>query len=112
MEAVNRGIEPRDTMFSGSTDVGDVSWNVPTVSLTAASYGAGTVLHTWKSTAQGKSSVAKKGMHLAACVMAAVAAGLYEEPELREKVRQDFERELGGRTYHSLIPDDVNPGDF
>ncbi len=110
--ALNQGIETQDAEFSGSTDVGDVSWNVPTVSLTTASYGAGTVMHTWRTTAQGKSSIAKKGMHLAACVMAAAAAQLYEEPKLREQVRGDFVKELGGRKYFSLIPADAKAGEF
>ena len=110
--ALNQGVETQAAEFSGSTDVGDVSWDVPTVSLTTASYGAGTVMHTWRTTAQGKSSIAKKGMHLAACVMAAAAAQLYEEPKLREQVRGDFVKELGGRKYFSLIPADAKAGEF
>ena len=106
------GVEEREVKFSGSTDVGDVSWNVPTLSITAASMAYGTALHSWKATAQGKSSVAKKGMHLAAQVLAAVAAELYENPELVEEAKESFRQEIGNQKYKSLIPENVNPGDF
>lgn len=110
--SVNKEVVEENVAFSGSTDVGDVSWVVPTVSLSAACYAAGTALHSWQSTTQGKSIISKKGMHLAACVLAASAAELYERSELRAKVRDDFEKALGNYIYHSLIPADVNPGDF
>lgn len=110
--AIHTEIIEKNAPFSGSTDVGDVSWNVPTLSLGVTTYAAGTVLHSWRSTAQGKSRIAKKGMHFAACVLAAVAADLYENRELRENVRRDFESELGGRVYRSLLPTDAKPGDF
>lgn len=111
-EPVNTEIVEGNAAFSGSTDVGDVSWNVPTLSLGVTTYAAGTVLHSWRSTAQGKSSVAKKGMHFAASVLAAMAVELYKSRELREQVRQDFQQELGGEVYRSLIPAEARPGDF
>ncbi len=110
--AVNTEVTEGNAPFSGSTDVGDVSWNVPTLSLGVTAYAAGTALHSWRSAAQGKSSIAKKGMHLAACVLASAAADLYENGQLREQVRADFEAETGDRGYRSLLPEDAKPGDF
>lgn len=110
--AIHTEVMEENVPFSGSTDVGDVSWNVPTLSLGITAYAAGTALHSWRSTAQGKSRVAKKGMHFAASVLAAMAAELYESQELRAKVRADFEAELGGSIYRSLLPADAKPGDF
>ena len=106
------GVKSQEVEFSASTDVGDVSWNIPTLSITAATMAFGTALHSWKATAQGKSSVAKKGMHLAAQVLAAVAVELYENQELVEEAKDSFRQEIGNQKYKSLIPEDVNPGDF
>ena len=62
--------------MGGSTDVADVSWVVPTVSLWGANYAIGTPFHSWQMTAQGKSSIAIKGMTHAAMVMAATGSDL------------------------------------
>ena len=56
-----------------STDVGDVSWIVPTVHLNIPTFAAGTALHSWQAVAQGKSSIAHKGMLYAAKIMALTA---------------------------------------
>ena len=67
-------VKPVD--MGGSTDVADVSWVVPTVSLWGANYAIGTPFHSWQMTAQGKSSIAIKGMTHAAMVMAATGYDL------------------------------------
>ena len=67
-------VKPVD--LGGSTDVADVSWVVPTVSLWGANYAIGTPFHSWQMTAQGKSSIAIKGMTHAAMVMAATGSDL------------------------------------
>ena len=67
-------VKPVD--MGGSTDVADVSWVVPTVSLWGANYAIGTPFHSWQMTAQGKSSIAVKGMTHAAMVMAATGSDL------------------------------------
>ena len=67
-------VKPVD--MGGSTDVADVSWVVPTVSLWGANYAIGTPFHSWQMTAQGKSSIAIKGMTHAAMVMAATGFDL------------------------------------
>ena len=67
-------VKPVD--MGGSTDVADVSWVVPTVSLWGANYAIGTPFHSWQMTAQGKSSIAIKGMTHAAMVMAATGSDL------------------------------------
>ena len=71
---VSGDTEPVD--MGGSTDVADVSWVVPTVSLWGANYAIGTPFHSWQMTAQGKSSIAIKGMTHAAMVMAATGSDL------------------------------------
>jgi len=65
----------------GSTDVGEVSWVVPTVQARVATCAVGTSFHTWQALAQGKSSVAHKGMIHAAKVMVSRAWALIEDPK-------------------------------
>ncbi len=76
-------VKPVD--MGGSTDVADVSWVVPTVSLWGANYAIGTPFHSWQMTAQGKSSIAIKGMTHAAMVMAATGSDLI----LNKKILDD-----------------------
>src|SRR5581483_11552752 len=64
----------------GSTDVGDVSWVVPTVQARVATCAIGTPGHSWQITAQGKSGQAKKGLVSAAKVMAGVAVDALDDP--------------------------------
>ena len=93
----------------GSTDVGDVSWVVPTgqVRVNCYSYGAGS--HSWQWTGQGKSAIALKGTCLAAEVLADAAKTLTEKPELIAKARAEFEKRMRGQKYECLIPADVKP---
>lgn len=94
---------------AGSTDVGDVSWVVPTgqVRVSCYSYGAGS--HSWQWTGQGKSTIALKGAVLAAEILADAAKSLVENPELIKKARDEFEKRMRGQKYECLIPEDVKP---
>ena len=88
----------------GSTDLADVSWHVPLGECDVASCARGTSGHTWMFTAQGKSSVAHKGMHTAAKIMASAALELLSDPELLEMAGAEHRKSLGGRKYTSLMP--------
>lgn len=68
-------------IHSASTDVGDVSWLVPTVEYRSATWVHGTEGHTWPVVAQGLSVTAHKGMLHAGMVMAATAIDLFQDPE-------------------------------
>ena len=74
----------------GSTDVGDVSWVVPTVQARVATCAIGTPGHSWQITAQGKSGQAKKGMVTAAKVMAGVAVDALEHAALIARAKADL----------------------
>jgi len=93
----------------GSTDVGDVSWAVPTVQARVATCALGTPLHTWQQTAQGKAPMAHKGMIHAAKVMAATARILIEEPATLAAARDAHQARLARTPYVCPIPDDVQP---
>lgn len=78
-------------IHQGSTDVGDVSWLTPTAQFTAVTWPSGVPGHSWQIVAAGKASAAKKGMLLAAKVLAGAAADLMENPNLLEAARAEFE---------------------
>ncbi|MGD6894479.1 M20 family metallopeptidase [Bacillus infantis] len=101
--------EPSDGVLSGSTDVSDVSWVIPTAQLTASTSALGTPLHTWQMTAQGISSYAHKGMLRAAETLALTSIRLLTEKEELEKVQQEFALFRDGNPYTCPIPEGVNP---
>src|SRR5262249_34714863 len=93
----------------GSTDVGDVSWVVPTVQVHAPTVAIGTPFHTWQVVAQGKSAAAHKGMVQAAKAMAALGIKALTEPDLIESAKLDLKRRIARTPYVSPLPDDVSP---
>lgn len=101
--------ESGDTSIVGSTDVGTVSWVVPTVQVRGATYAIGTPGHSWQLVAQGKLPAAHKGMAHAAKVMASTAADLFANPERIAEAKADFAYRLEGTPFVNPIPDDVDP---
>lgn len=96
------------TTMPGSTDVGDVSWQTPTAQIATATWPSMSPGHSWQNVACGKSSVAHKGMLLAAKVLAAACAELIDDPKQLEPARTEFEaRTKAG--FISLIPDGAKP---
>lgn len=93
----------------GSTDVGDVSWAVPTVQARVATCAVGTPFHTWQLTAQGKAPAAHKGMTHAAKIMAGTAIDLFEDQEVLQTAIDAHNTRLGRDPYACPIPDDVTP---
>ena len=98
-----------DALLSGSSDVGDVSWNVPTAQVVTACYALNTPGHSWQLVAQTRTSVGHKGMLLAAKVMACVAADLFVSPEILSAAKAELKERLGGEVYRSAIPPEVTP---
>lgn len=93
----------------GSTDVGDVSWIVPTAQFTTATYVPGTPGHSWQSAACAGSTIGRKGMIVAAKTIALSAADLFEDPKLLEAARKDFDSRRAGHPYKSRIPPSHKP---
>jgi len=104
------GILPAGLMPSllpASTDVGDVSWVVPTARCLGACFSLGTPFHSWQLVAQGKSTIAHKGMSQIAKVMAATAAALYLDPSLIASAKAEFDLQTASEPYVCPIPEDV-----
>jgi aminobenzoyl-glutamate utilization protein B len=93
----------------GSTDVGDVSWVVPTVQARVATHAIGTPGHSWQITAQGKSGQAKKGMVHAAKVMAGVAVDALGDPALIARAKADLAARTEAVPYACPLPANVMP---
>ncbi len=94
---------------SASTDVGDVSWNVPTIGFSAATFVPGVVAHTWQAAACAGMSIGQKGMTVAAKAIAITGADLFSNPQLIEAAKADFAHEIKGQTYQSQIPNGQKP---
>lgn len=87
----------------GSTDVGDVSYAVPTVGLRAATWVPGTPAHSWQAVACGGTAIGAKGMMVAAKTMAMTAIDLFTNPELIQKSKDEFLKAKGDYKYEALL---------
>jgi len=94
---------------AASTDVGDVSWNVPTIGFSTATFVPGVSPHTWQAAASAGMSIGQRGMVVAAKAMALTGADLLASPQLVADARKEFERQLQGKQYRSFIPEGQKP---
>lgn len=83
----------------GSTDVGDISWVVPTVGLRTATWVTGTPAHSWQAVAAGGMSIGKKGMMVAAKTMTLTAMELFENQQIIAKAKEELEVARGGKNF-------------
>lgn len=98
---------PSNGILPGTTDVGDVSWMVPTAQCLVACEPVGTPLHTWQVVSTGKTSIAHKGMLHAGKVMAATAIEVLHNPDILEKAKMELIEQRNGEEYMSPIPPEV-----
>jgi aminobenzoyl-glutamate utilization protein B len=94
---------------AASTDVGDVSWNVPTIGFNTATFVPGVSAHTWQAAASTGMSIGQRGMVVAAKAMALTGADLLASAQLVADAHKEFERQLQGRKYRSFIPQGQKP---
>jgi aminobenzoyl-glutamate utilization protein B len=99
----------QETPTGGSTDVGDVSWTVPEITLVATTAPANTAWHGWSVVACGGMSIGHKGMILAAKSLSMTMVDLFENEQLRKEVRAEFEQRKGTHVYKAYIPDGPPP---
>jgi aminobenzoyl-glutamate utilization protein B len=88
----------------GSTDVGDVSWNVPTLHVSVATAPRDVPWHAWPVVAAGGMSIGHKGLLRAAKTLAATMVDLLDDPAARAAVRAEFEEKTKGVVYTPYIP--------
>ncbi|TDB61438.1 amidohydrolase [Arundinibacter roseus] len=88
----------------GSTDVGDVSWTVPTVGLRTATWVPGTAAHSWQAVAAGGTSIGRKGMMVAAKTIATTAVDLFLNPATLTEAKAELDQKRGkGFVYEALL---------
>ncbi len=90
---------------SASTDVGDVSWVVPTVGMSAATWVPGTAGHSWQAVAAGGTTIGMKGMMIAAKSMALMGIDLFSNPTLMTEAWNEFKQKTADFKYEALIGD-------
>lgn len=96
----------------GSTDVGDVSFVVPVIRLRVTTASKDVPWHSWAVVACGGMSIGHKGLLYAAKALAMTMVDLYENPELREEVKKEFQERKGDYEYKAIIPEGPPPLDF
>jgi len=94
---------------AASTDAGDVSWVVPTGSMTTATFVPGVAAHTWQAAACAGSSIGRKGMVVAARTLALAGVELFESPAELQAAKDAYQKRLAGRHWTTRIPADGKP---
>jgi aminobenzoyl-glutamate utilization protein B len=98
-----------DPSGGGSTDVGDVSWVVPTIGLGTATWVPGTTAHSWQAVAAGGMSIGKKGMMVAAKTIAATAMDLFKNPALIDAAKAEWTKRKGAEFKYKALLGDRKP---
>ena len=93
----------------GSTDVGDVSWVVPTLNLTVATAPKNAPWHAWPVVATGGMSIGHKGLVAASKVLAATMVDLYEQPATIDAIKAEFKVDKGDVVFKPYLPDGPPP---
>ncbi len=108
---MDRNIRPLEgqSQEGGSTDVGDVSWVVPTLHISVATSPLDAPWHAWPVVATGGMSIGHKGMIVASKTLAATMVDLFEQPQALRKVRAEFEKKKGDTVYKAYLPDGPPP---
>lgn len=92
-----------ETPGGGSTDVGDVSWNVPNINLSVTVAPKGTPWHSWAVVACGGMSIGHKGMVYASKALGMTAVDLFENQKLVDEVKAEFKQRKGSEVYKPMI---------
>jgi len=105
------GVEPYSDKgkAGGSTDVGDVSFAVPTVGLRVATWVPGTPAHSWQAVAAGGTDIGNKGMMVAAKTLALTGMQLLDNPKIIKAAKEEFIKKRGVDFKYSPMLGDRKP---
>ena len=102
--------KPEDNVGGGSDDVGDISWNVPTVTLRYPSNIPGLPGHDWSSAIASATPIAHKGVVAGAKVQAMTVLDLLTRPELVAQAWDYFKNvQTTEQKYIPFITKDTRP---
>ena len=93
----------------GSTDVGDISWLVPTAGISSATWVPGTAAHSWQAVAAGGMSIGHKGMMVAAKTMALTIMDCLVNPEMLKNAKLELLKRRGESFKYEALLGDRNP---
>jgi len=105
----------RETLKSpggGSTDSGDVSYNVPVVSLNATTAPKGVPWHSWSVVASSGMSIGHKGMLHAAKALGMTMVDIFKDSKLREDIKKEFDEKIGEYDYDPYLDPGPPPIDY
>lgn len=109
LDKIAEVVDSSGDVNKGSTDVGDVSWVVPTAGFSTACWAPGTPGHSWQAVAAGGMSIGRQGMLLAGKVLAASAWDLLDHPEKIAAAKAELAERLAGRKYEPLLQPGQKP---
>ena len=107
--AINPLLATRENPGGGSTDVGDVSWNVANINLGVTTAPKDTPWHSWAVVACGGMSIGHKGMLYSSKAMSMTMLDLFENPALVDKVKAEYKERKGDEVYKAIIPEGPPP---
>jgi aminobenzoyl-glutamate utilization protein B len=107
--AVQPWAVPKADPDGGSTDVGDVSWIVPTLSMDATTAPEDAPWHAWPVVACGGNSIGHKGLVYAAKALAATIVDLLEDAKILQAIQAEFREKTKGVVYKPFVPDGPPP---
>src|SRR5215472_3791894 len=102
-------VSKAESVGMASSDAGDVSWVVPTGSMTAATFVPGVGAHTWQAAACAGTTIGRKGMVVAARTLALAGVELFENPAEVQAAKDAYQKRLAGRKWTTRIAPDSKP---
>jgi aminobenzoyl-glutamate utilization protein B len=112
-KGINGTIKPLETTkefpAGGSTDVGDVSYIVPEITLLATTAPYKAPWHSWVVVACGGMSIGHKGMLFAAKSLGTTMVDLFENEKLRNDIKAEFLTRKGKEVWQAMLPDAPPP---
>jgi len=108
--ALRGGLDPDENMGGPSDDIGDVSWNVPTVTLSYPANIPGTPGHNWANAIAMATPIAHKGVTAGAKVQAMTIIDMLMRPELVQQAWDYFRKvQTKDQKYEPLIGPNDQP---
>ncbi len=112
-KGINGAIKPleitKEDPPGGSTDVGDVSYIVPEITLLATTAPFESPWHSWVVVACGGMSIGHKGMLFASKALGTTMVDLFENEKLRQDIKEEFLRRKGKEVWKAMLPDGPPP---
>lgn len=101
--SINALLPTAEHPMGGSTDVADVSWNVPNINLSVTVAPKDTPWHSWAVVACSGMSIGHKGMIQAAKAMSMTMVDLFQQPKLVQEIKAEFKERKGDEVYTPMI---------